>query len=266
MHVYGYFIVVCQHSNFVVVFQQFFGIDRQAGCQNDHPTLPSFLQLYKLLSIYKLIKPPKFGNCSVQESTDKRSISLADINIVFHKEPSHILQHLNELKKKLDTMIETTDGECDEVFSMDHNYTKSPVVDCIVYYVTGFVCRKLMKRSKCALCKSALIATFETYNTTSEAELVNIKTRGRLIHANKTLFHLFQATEIIFAQFVQSARLDIYEATICELITNYKFSFPCAVHKEDVISYCLHYYITMRMRQWAKIQSQDAIKQSREKN
>lgn len=43
----------------------FFGTIRQAGGQNEPPTLPTFLQLYRMLSIYTLLKPPKFGNCTV---------------------------------------------------------------------------------------------------------------------------------------------------------------------------------------------------------
>jgi len=30
--------------------------------------MPTFQQLYRLLSTYKLLKPPKFGNCSVNEA------------------------------------------------------------------------------------------------------------------------------------------------------------------------------------------------------
>jgi len=34
---------------------------------NDHPTTPTFLQLYRMLSVYAVIKPPKTGNCTVFE-------------------------------------------------------------------------------------------------------------------------------------------------------------------------------------------------------
>lgn len=47
--------------------ERFFGTIRQAGVQNDHPTMPTFLQLYRLLSVQKLIKPPKYGNCEITE-------------------------------------------------------------------------------------------------------------------------------------------------------------------------------------------------------
>lgn len=32
---------------------------------NDHPTTPTFLQIFKILSAYSILKPPKTGNCTV---------------------------------------------------------------------------------------------------------------------------------------------------------------------------------------------------------
>ncbi|KAE9523024.1 hypothetical protein AGLY_016655 [Aphis glycines] len=42
--------------------EKFFGIIRQSTDPNDHPTTPTFLHLYKMLSIYSVLKPPKHGN------------------------------------------------------------------------------------------------------------------------------------------------------------------------------------------------------------
>jgi len=38
---------------------------RQATGPNDHPTTPTFLQVYKMLSIYSILKPSKTGNCKI---------------------------------------------------------------------------------------------------------------------------------------------------------------------------------------------------------
>jgi len=50
-------------------FQKFFGIIRQTAGPSDHPSTPTFLQLYRMLSVYSIIKPPKSGNCSILEGT-----------------------------------------------------------------------------------------------------------------------------------------------------------------------------------------------------
>lgn len=43
--------------------KKFFGKIRLAGSQNDHHSMPTFLQLYNTMCIYSLLRPPKFGNC-----------------------------------------------------------------------------------------------------------------------------------------------------------------------------------------------------------
>ena len=40
----------------LIHFQKFFGIIRQVSGPNDHPTTPTFLQLYRMLSVYAVIK------------------------------------------------------------------------------------------------------------------------------------------------------------------------------------------------------------------
>lgn len=43
------------------VLERFFGIIHQAGDQNEHPSMPTFLQLYNMLSIYSLSSRPNLG-------------------------------------------------------------------------------------------------------------------------------------------------------------------------------------------------------------
>ena len=97
-----------------------------------------------MLSIYKVLQPPKFGNCKVQKDSQKPIISLEDVKSIFeNRTESYSKSHIEKIKAKLDNLIETTDCEVDEVF--DHDYNKAPVLDCIIYYITGFVCRKMKK-------------------------------------------------------------------------------------------------------------------------
>lgn len=45
-----------------------------------------------------------------------------------------------KIKEKLDTILERDDWEADDIidYSLEHNYALSPILDCIIYYVTGF--------------------------------------------------------------------------------------------------------------------------------
>jgi len=51
------------------------------------------------------------------------------------------------LKEKLDNLIIYTNWERDDIIDIidiiDHDYSMADVVDCIIYYITGFVCKKI---------------------------------------------------------------------------------------------------------------------------
>ena len=37
------------------------------GGTNDYPCTPTFLQIYKILSVLSILKPPKLGNCTLRK-------------------------------------------------------------------------------------------------------------------------------------------------------------------------------------------------------
>lgn len=115
----------------------------QATSPNDHPNFPTFLRVYKLLSVYSIIKPPKSGNCTILDSTQPK-LTLKDIKDAFSKNdilPERQLK-INHLKERLDTLI-TQGIEVDNVFHKDifrdHDYYKSDIEECVLYYICGYV-------------------------------------------------------------------------------------------------------------------------------
>jgi len=75
------------------------GILRQTGCQNDHPIFPTLLQLYRLLSIYKIVKPSKFGNYSIDNDITRPFITREEFHTIFNsKNETYIKKHLHLLK------------------------------------------------------------------------------------------------------------------------------------------------------------------------
>ena len=74
--------------------------------------MPTFLQLYRLLSTYKLIKPPKFGNCGVNELDSRRKPGITFDNfkrIFSENEPSE--SAIQKLKLQLDSLVEQEDWD-----------------------------------------------------------------------------------------------------------------------------------------------------------
>lgn len=147
---------------------------RQSARPNDHPTTPTFLHLYKILSVYLVLKPPKQGNCTVTE-VDVPKVSLADLREIFE----------NKTSERFQKIVEDNEWEACDVLSDMDSKSESSIRDCLVYYVCGYVTRKILKHKKCEKC----IAFLKSGDVTHQSgELVEAKSRGQLIHPNKYLF------------------------------------------------------------------------------
>lgn len=217
------------------VLEKFFGVIRQANGQNDHPCLPTFLQLYNMLSIYSLVKLPKFGNCQVQISEEPRLLSLSDLTSAF-QESAPLESRLEGLKQKLDGLVEE-EAECENVFS--DISSSDNVTDSIIYHVR-FLCRKILKNTTCQQCRNGLAATSNAASK-PEAALVACKTRGGLVHPNTCLFRFLKEVEAMFCK--HAGEKHAYDMTIDYVVENFMLSFPCHEHKVDIMSKVLHYYI-----------------------
>lgn len=53
---------------------------------------------------------------------------------------------------------------------------------------------------------------------------------------------------------------NIYEDTISYVIENYEFTFPCNDHKNDVLSFILHYFVWLRMVQFTNMSNKNVVK------
>ncbi|KAL4142571.1 hypothetical protein QTP88_005006 [Uroleucon formosanum] len=89
--------------------ERFFDIIRQVSGPNDHPSTPTFLQLYRMLTVSSLIKPPKSGNCTIDED--------------FISNESLREEKIKNMKSKLDLIIEDKNWNCEDIF-LEHDYTK----------------------------------------------------------------------------------------------------------------------------------------------
>ena len=73
-----------------------------------------------------------------------------------------------------------------------------------------------------------------TKNAKAEAQLIDIKNRGGLIHPNTLIYLLFSESEKYFLEAIESKKCDIFDRIIDKVIENYKFKFPCEEHTADV--------------------------------
>jgi len=196
--------------------ERFFGTVRQAGGANDHLATPTFLQLYKILSVYSVLKPPKTGNCIVGTTESTQSlITLDSLKTIYQNPEKKSL--LETIREKLEFAIEQDDWTVDEVIeNSDHNCFLAPVVDCVLYYVTGYLCKQMLRYLKCSVCRSAIIQPNMSFEPV--ARLTNIKSRGGLLHPNKYFFNFICKIEDLFSKYCKMA--DVFELVLAKLLDN----------------------------------------------
>lgn len=232
---------------------------RQAAGPNDHPTGPTFLHLYRILSIYSVLRPPKSGNCSILDSQAPK-ISLSELKEIFHSESTIRQQKLESLKSKVDILIEEGSWEADDIF-IDHNYNDASALSCIIYYATGYVSKKIAKNTSCLTCLSALKCD-DKFVDLPEAEFTNLKSKGGLTHPNLHLFQFLIKIEECFAKHCKQK--NVFDLTVEDAL-NISFSFPCFEHKNIIVTSILTNFIVMRMRHYAVQDNRQEIKKSRQK-
>lgn len=109
--------------------------DHSPSKRSEGPSLIAHsLQLCHTLSFCGLIGAPRFGNCEVE---------MAGVKLAFQADEKQE-SHLQQLKCKLDGLVA---AEVDEAF--DEVCTEPEAVHCVVYYLAGLVCRKMLKNSVC---------------------------------------------------------------------------------------------------------------------
>lgn len=209
-----------------------------------------------MLSIYKLIKPPVRGNCSLDTNSHTDNLNMKHFKIIFTSK----LRGSDNIKLIRDNLSEiVNDQQNNELYetalenNMDENVSTN-ISDCVLYYVVGFLCKKLSRNTTCERCKTSLKVDDEFVENVV-ANLTNLKTKGRLTHPSLKIFYFFKQCETVFCKYVTSKY--VYQKTIDESMNLIRyFSFGCEEHKYDILSHALHYFVSMRMRQYFKNEEQ----------
>lgn len=239
--------------------ERFFGTAHHAGCQNNRPTMPTFLQLYHILSVYKLIKPPKFGNCEVVDNAEKLCFTVNDIEAVF-KSDENLGSKVTNLAAKLNDLIETDCWECEDIFL--RNDLDPAVIDCIIYFVGGFVVCRSRQKSACSVCREALCTT-KAAQQGKISELINAKSRASLTYFSLHLYNIRSAAEEYFVS--HTSLPNVYEATLDHVIDTHALTFPCQWQEEELLARVLHYCVSTRTRQFCREENNAAQMASRER-
>ncbi|KAH7978000.1 hypothetical protein HPB49_004134 [Dermacentor silvarum] len=114
---------------------RFLGILRCFKGDEDHPSIPQFSQIYRLLSLYTPLKTAIKGKAAAELKTTIES----------------------KLHKKLQCIISFPDENDTQ------DSSNCSVQDMVVYYLWGYVHRKMQKVTTCKDCLASLTSTPEEY-------------------------------------------------------------------------------------------------------
>ncbi|KAH8033865.1 hypothetical protein HPB51_016637 [Rhipicephalus microplus] len=143
------------------LLERFFGIVRSFHGDDDHPTIIQFSQIYRLLSLFTPVRNAVKGSCSrpaegvlvsIHESLAEKAKAAAELKLAVEA----------KLDKKLLGMVCTEDVCCDE---RDHGYQKAGAHEMVVYYLAGFVHKKITKTITCEECCALLTASPDQFNS-----------------------------------------------------------------------------------------------------
>ncbi|KAH6933313.1 hypothetical protein HPB50_014150 [Hyalomma asiaticum] len=136
--------------------KRFFGIVRSFKGDEDHPSITQFSQIYRLLLLYTPLKAAVKGNCSgpcdsvlvsLQDSLGSKAKAAAELKAT--------------VESKLHKKLECISSFPDENDTQDSS--NGTVQDMVVYYLCGYVHRKMEKVTMCKDCLASLTSTPEEY-------------------------------------------------------------------------------------------------------
>jgi len=153
---------------------------------SNHPDPKMFIQVYRLLTAYSLIKPPRGSNVSGSEMLETL-LSLEDLE-------EEDTQKRKELEEKLDLIL---DGDIyfdeDEFINHDdHAYIQKPIDEEALTIFGGYVSRKLRKFKSVKECSACFHSVCKpaSENGKNRESLLDLRTYGGYLKPSQNLYDL----------------------------------------------------------------------------
>lgn len=222
------------------MFQMFFGMVRQSCGADDHPSANQFLYVYRLLSVNSLIKPPRRANVvsdPVAIFQTMKSIKHEPLSFV-----SAIEEHIDDVMLHDEPFANVFVCSLD----CDHCYVQSSPMQCIMYYLSGYVAHKLRRFTTCIDC----IAGLTGKEPGKDAKLIDIKTCGGLQIPSARLSHLIAFVECSVQKHSSKPHTYMYNNILNDVLWDDSLSahtVGCEKHCTSLTARCIHFYIATRL-------------------
>ncbi|KAK3931680.1 Transposable element P transposase [Frankliniella fusca] len=227
--------------------ERFFGLVRQSCGGNTHPEPRVFAQLFRLLSIYSLVKPMRGSNITGGEMVTTL-LTLEDLkNKTRQERQKALMEKLDQIVlngQNLDDIPELID-----TVDHDHSYILGESIDeFALSYVSGFVARHSRKYVKdCEECAKSLKKSEK--EKTDVDMLITCKTRGWLTYATDDLISLLRTME---EKIIQTSLLSEMEENflfiVLEKMENVDVKkIGCEAHAQELTKSIMKFYLIFRM-------------------
>lgn len=241
---------------------------------NDHPNSTLFVQMYRLVSTYSLVKPPKGSNIS---GGDILSVLLSI------KDITDATERKTQWDAQIDKILDR--GMYSEVLSEaasileEHSYVQCTTSEYIVAYMAGYVARKTSRfavshnNNKRVPCKDC-IETMHLSNLQPIPEsykLIALKSNGYLINPSVNLLTLISLLEKATMNTLSTSELNvetIFEITHAVENLGRLPLIGCHQHDKSLTHSIIRFYLTNRMHFISKQENKNndtQIQQTREK-
>lgn len=182
--------------------KHFFGIIRQACGSNQNPDPQQFIQVYRLLSCYSLIKPPRGSNVSGGEILK----SLIDLKINNEED----INRKAILEIKLDHLLDCGDFELLSDHLYSQNKYKLSIDSSALTYFVGYIARNAKKHSiakSCLACFETLVSNNNT-NCSENENIIHLRSKGHLLVPNDSLIQLIYNLETAIVDVLSNEKLN----------------------------------------------------------
>lgn len=179
-------------------------------------------------------------------------ISLQDLKTIF-KAPKNDSAY-TKIKETLKTCIQDADWDFEEF--VEHDYAQPEVIECVLYYMTGFFSNHIKKNINCETCCNAIAS----HNWRIPEDFIVDIYEDKLIPVNTNFFKFIKFLEASFQKHCH--RQDLLDFILADIVESNILSFPCKNHKEDLVPFIVFHYIQFRMRQFCRVTNAEKQKEN----
>lgn len=217
---------------------------RSACGSNDHPDSVLYIQMFRLISTYSLVKPPKGSNVSGGEMLETL-MTLEDVTE--HVSKKSKISWEDSMDRILDQGI-----HCDDLKEIIEKTPDNPN-DFIITYISGYVGRKAIHFSTCQNCQNSL--KFNNFEEINRNKVLEVRSRGELLASSNGLYELISTLESVIVKTIEINKLNVDTffdvASTLENVENLPL-IGCIEHCREFTQRILHFYTVTRMHMICK--------------